>query len=193
MNKNKYEYPEEYFRIDDVGDLHIQWMFDRYAAMRLMQKLPLFDRAYDLMVERKNYSRKNAFGEMHGDVFMWVEKCGHSKIIVLEHQNGSLIFIRANYKFHIRELLHQSTYPPYKKAELKESTLGNFKRTDFDKGHNENQALRYGDARDIGYLGSMDMLIKGRERLEYANSRILNTIGLINFWEIYIDDPTELE
>lgn len=193
MKENNYEHPDQYFRIDDVGDLHIQWMFDRYAAMRLMQKLPLFDRAYNLMFERKNFSRGNAFGEMHGDNYMWVEKSDHFKVIVLEHQNGSLIFIRSDYKFHIRELLHAATYPTYKKAELKYSKLNNFRVTKFYEGKNTNEALRYGDARDTGYLGTCDMLIKGHERLEHANSRILSTIGLIDFWEVYIDDPTELE
>lgn len=183
-----WESPSKYFSLDDVGDLHLQWLIDRYAALRLKQRLPLFNRAFDLMTERGNYSRKNAFGEMHGDCFMWIEKCEHSRVICYENQSQRLLFIALNtYGFHIRYLAYKYSWI---KGSHKESKLETFKRTDF-KQTNENPAFQFCDARDEGYAVSTDGVI--HPKVDAASMDALSVIGLMDFWEPYLDDPTTLE
>jgi hypothetical protein len=194
--KEFYHRPEEYLPLDEVGDLHIQWFYDRYCALRLLQKLPLFNRAYDLLVKRGNFSRHNAFGEMHCDGYMWVEKCDHSKIIVEERQSYKMIFIYGEDKFHIRELDYKWAYPPGRRGFLRELTLKKFKDTNFKTvpdNRDSNPGFWLGDSRDKGYIVSMDMFLPGREKIDRASQGSLAAINSIDFWEHYIDNPNELE
>lgn len=183
-------HPEKSIRIDEVGDLHVQWFYDRYAAMRLLQRIPLYEVAYELLTNRGHFSRKNAFGEMHCDRYLWVEKCEHSEVIVEEGQSYlTLNIYKPGRAFHIRDLYYKYAFD---KTSLKGLTLSEYRKIDFKAGL-EGKIFRYGDTRDDGYLGSMDMYLKGHEKIDGANSRIMSAIKLIDFWQYYIEDPSCLE
>lgn len=189
--------------LSEVGDLHMQWFFDTYCALRLKKNVSeIFDRMYKLMEERGNYSRKNAFGEMAGDCYLWIEKCDHSKVIIYEGQSFQTMYIKSGLwdkhpgdtifeEFHIRALAYQWNYPPSRKVELKELTLkryreGNFKaqKTQHCSDHD---GLFFTDARDKGYLGSLRL-----GRMERSDQRCLWAINTMIYWEHYLDHPEDL-
>lgn len=196
--KEFYGDPEKYLCLDEVGDLHIQWFFDRYAALRMLQKMPIFDRAYELLTERKHFSRANSFGEMHCDGYLWIEKCEDVKVIVEERQSFRMIYIKDSYRFHIRELYYKYAWPSYRRKKLWGISISKFRDQRFKPSCPEDidsrfGAFTYGDARDEGYILSMDMLIEGFEKVEYANSGTLSAIKSLDFWVHYLDNPSELE
>jgi hypothetical protein len=181
--------PDKYLSLDDVGELHLQWFYDRYAALRLIQRLPIFNQAYEVMTERENFSRKNAFGEMHGDCYMWIERNAQSKVICYENQNERLLYISEEFSFHIRRLDYKYNWhrEPYKQAKLEV-----FRRTDF-KEAKDNPAFHYGDCRDVGYIGSVSMLLEGREQVESAGRKTLHALKMMDYWQPYLDNPNDLE
>ncbi len=179
--------------INDCGELYLGWFYDSYATEKLKRFLPIFDRAYKILIERKNFSRKNAFGEMHGDNYIWIEKCDHSKVIVFETQSCRYLIIREDgYSpgFHIRELYSQWAY---NRNRLRGLTVSRFRKFDFKTGQSqcENNGFFYGDARDEGFICSSNW---GSEfKLKDANRDALSVIGLMKYWETYLDNPDELE
>ena len=78
---------------DECGELYLGWFYDSYATEKLKRYLPVFEKAYNVLTERKNFSRRNAFGEMHGDNYIWIERCDHSKVIVFETQSRLFLMI----------------------------------------------------------------------------------------------------
>lgn len=199
FQKKFYNTPEKYVPISEIGDLHVQWFVDRYAALRMIKNMPIFEQAYSLLTERGNYSRKNAFGEMHCDGFLWIEKHPKIKVIIEERQSYKYIYIKEPCKFHIRALAYNLNYPEYRRTQLKGITIDGFRKQGFVSFCPDNVnaerfgAFTYGDARDEGYILSMDFLCKGMEKIEYADSRTISAIENMKYWQVYLDDPTELE
>lgn len=178
----------------DCGELYLGWFYDSYATEKLKRYLPVFERAYKILTDRNNFSRKNAFGEMHGDNYIWIEKCDHSKVIVFETQSCKFLMIckDAEYfpEFHIRELYSQYAY---KRNQLKGLTVSKFRKFNFKTGQSqsENNGFYYGDNRDEGFICSTGF---GEElKVEDANRDTLSVIGLMKYWERYLDNPDELE
>lgn len=193
-NKHFHRNPAKYLPLSEAGDQRIQWFMDKYAGLRLLQRLPLFEKAYTLMKERGNISRKKAFGEMHGDNYMWiieVPEKSYLKVIALEMQSNMILFIKDGGSFHIREVYYPNIFPAYRKHELTFCSLKNFIKTKF-RQYEGNEGYVYGDSRDSGYLGSTT-LIPGCESIDGANRRILHAIELMDYWEPYLNDPDELE
>jgi len=189
--------PEQYLRIDDVGDLHVQWFYDMYAAKRLLKNIPIFERAYELLTTRKNFSRRNAFGEMHGDNYLWIEKHDKIKVMVHEGQSYRYIFIMNGHIFHIRALEYQFNFPPYRKKQLQGITISKFRKQGFKdeclNGKDRFDAFSYGDNRDSGYILSANLQIKNHEKVEYADLRTIYAIKSMEYWVPYLDDTTQLE
>jgi len=203
-NERWFHHPERLTSIDDVGEQEIRWLQQKFYTLRLISVIPLYERAYDFMVKRGNFSRKNAFGEMHGDRYMWVEKCDHSKIIVYEEQSCKIIYIYTFGdpfpQFHARELYYKYSYPTWKKTELKGITVEKFRNQNFltgtinswvSKSKTERfDAFEYGDGRDRGYLFSCKGI---NDKLEDVANFTGYAIKNIEYWETYIDDPSQLE
>lgn len=212
MKDEFHKHPENYLSIDEIGDLHIQWFYNKYAALRLKSVLPIFERAYELLTERGNFSRKNAFGEMHCEGYLWIEKHDEIKVIVEERQSYSNIYIYDGYSFHIRALDFATNYPQHRKNELKNIKLKGFIEQGFkpfcpnDYNIKTFDAFTYGDSRDDGYIVSVSGLYKSNEMPEeirkmfknliscdYADSRTLYMLDSLNFWTHYLDNPDDLE
>lgn len=180
--------------INDCGELYLGWFYDSYATEKLKRYLPIFDKAYNLLTERGNFSRKNAFGEMHGDNYIWIEKCDHSKVIGFETQSCLFLMIRNNNgyfkEFHIRELYSQLAY---NKNQLRGLTISKFRKFDFKTGQSQsdNNGFFYGDHRDNGFICSSESI--GELKLSGATRDTLSVIGLMGYWETYLDNPEELE
>jgi len=179
--------------INECGELYLGWFYDSYATEKLKRYLPIFDKAYTVLTERENFSRKNAFGEMHGDNYIWIEKSDYSKVIVFETQSCKFLMIREDGHFpafHIRELYSQWAS---KSSQLKGLTVSKFRKFDFKTGQSqsENNGFYYGDSRDEGFICSSDW--GGELKLKDANRNTLSVIGLMKYWEHYLDDPNELE
>ena len=180
--------------MNDCGELYLGWFYDSYATEKLKRYLPIFERAYNVLTERKNFSRKNAFGEMHGDNYIWIEKCGHSKVIVFETQSCLFLMICKDteyfQEFHIRELYTQFAY---KRSQLRGLTISKFRKFNFKTGQSqsENNGFYYGDHRDNGFICSSDY--SGEFKLKDANRDTLSVIGLMTYWEHYLDNPEDLE
>ncbi len=180
--------------MNDCGELHLGWFFDSYATEKIKRYLPIFDKAYNVLTERKNFSRRNAFGEMHGDNYIWIEKCEHSKVIVHETQSCLFLMIWKDSEyfpeFHIRELYSRWAY---NRSLLRGLTVSKFRKFDFKTGQSqsENNGFFYGDSRDEGFICSNGM--GGELKLENANRDSLSVIGLMKYWETYLDNPDELE
>jgi len=202
--KDWFRHPERLTEISRVGDLHVEWFLLNYVERRLESYMSLFDEAYKLMTKRKNFSRRSAFGEMHGDNYMWVCKCDHSQVICLETQSCKFLYIRkSNHHepdttystFHIRQLWTKYLYCPGESARLKGLTLKMFKDNDFSSingSFDSNKGLWFGDNRDNGFVLSINKVndhVYGDVDFEMAVSVIDN----MAFWEIYLDDPTQLE
>jgi len=193
--------PELITEISEMGDYYVQEFLDNYAGKRVEQLMPLFDRAFKLLTEREHYSRKNAFGEMHCDSYMWIEKCEHSQVIVYEIQSARFMFIKENKydetygsdeppmfgKFHIRQLYFKYQYPTWMKAKLADAKLKHFRKIDFKP--------LYCDSRDIGYLGTAthDILRRGETKVKDATMQTIKVMDMMKFWEVYLDNPEELE
>lgn len=201
--ENKYEkfykHPNKYIPINELGDLYLNWFNERYAALRMIKNLPIFNKAYKLLTERKNFSRNNAFGEMHCDGFLWVIKHDKIKVIVEERQSYKYIYIDNGSKFHIRALDYHGNYPAYRRNELKGISEIKFKKQGFqpycpkDVNTQRFGAFTYGDSRDEGYIMSMEYWLKGHEQCDYANSRTIAAAQMIEYWIPYLDNPDELE
>jgi hypothetical protein len=195
--KQFYNTPEKYLPIDDLGDLYIQWFYNRFAALRMLKNMSIFDKAYKILTERKNFSKKTAFGEMHGDGYIWVERHPEIKVIVEEWQSYRLIWIKDSYKFHIRRLYYQYNYP--QNSVPKSFTIAAFRKQEFHpycpSDYNEKRfdAFTYGDNRDGGYVLSMDFLSKGFENSEYADRSTLFHIDSLKYWDAYLNNPQDLE
>ena len=127
---------------------------------------------------------------MHGDNYMWIEKCSHSNVIVLETQSCLFVFIQSKSKydksFHIREL-----YSKYRwhNSELKGLTLKKLRQADFKPTTQDMKSLYYGDNRDEGYICSTDW----EGNIKDAEKKTLSVIESMKYWEIYLDDPSQLE
>ena len=193
-----HENPDKYLRIDEVGDLHLQWFYDKYAALRLLKNIPIFERAYDLLTERKNFSRRNAFGEMHGDHYLWIEKHPKIKVLVDQDQSHRYIYLMDGHRFHIRALEYEYNCPVYRRKQLKGITVAKFRKQGFKTKCQDNQdkrfgAFSYGDERDDGYILSADLSIKYHEKVEYADIRSISAIKNMEYWVPYLDDPEQLE
>jgi len=199
-SENWYDHPERIQEANDVGDLYVQWFLDNYVGGRLDKNMDLFNRAFALLTERGHYSRDNAFGEMHGDCYLWIEKCEHSQVLVYEQQSSRILFIKENLydetygedkpmfgKFHIREIWYKYAYPSWKKAQLKGYKLKDWRKADFKPS--------YGDARDIGYVATAEHnTLRGYETsIKDATMRASAIIDLMGFWEVYLDNPEDLE
>ena len=196
-----YNNPEQIQEGSDVGDLHVQWFLDNYVGGRLDQHMDLFNRAFALLTERGHYSRENAFGEMHGDCYLWIEKCDHSDVLVYEMQSSRTMFIKEHKwdetyggteppmfgRFHIRDLYYKYAYPAYKKEQLKGAKLKDWRKKDF--------IPQYSDSRDVGYIGSAEhnILREYKTTIKDATLRTSCIIDFMGFWEVYLDNPEELE
>ena len=191
--------PDKYIPIDELGDLYLRWFNERYAALRMIKNMPIFEKAFNLLTERGNFSRDNAFGEMHCDGYLWVMKHEKIKVIVEERQSYKYIYIDDGSSFHIRALDYQSNYPAYRRNELKGITEAKFKKQGFkpycpqDVNSKRFGAFTYGDARDEGYIMSMEYWFKGHEKCEYADGRTISAAQMIEYWQVYLDNPNELE
>lgn len=211
--KELWKTPEKILSLDDVGELHLQWMIEYFAAERLIQRLPIFDKAVEVMTERGNFSRKNAFGEMHGDCYMWIEKAD-CPVICYEDQNNRLLFIKSNScKFYIRQLAYGANIYNWGRS-FSNCKLSTFRTTGF-KQCDENPAFRYGDSRDSGdrcSAGLFGMPVASLEELEElgipakfhlpnnemnkvdnADFHTFYALKLMDYWEPYLDNPDELE
>lgn len=183
---------ESYISVDYLGDYAIQSIYDRYTAKRLIQRLPIFDKAYKLLLERGNFSRRKSFGEMHGDNYIWIEKCQDKgrRVIVQEAQSFSVVFIDDKTSFHIRRLKYRYSFGMETK-DLKGCTLKKYREIDFKP--NSEGLLRFGDARDDGYEASMSTYLIGHEKVDNSNISTLFIIGLMDYWEYYLEDTNRLE
>ena len=197
--ENFYRNPDKHIPIDKLGDLYLNWFYERYAALRMLKNLPIFEKAYKILTDRKNYTRKNAFGEMHGDGYLWIVPHPKIKVIVEERQSFRYIYISDGYKFHIRALDYECNYPALKKNELKGITIQKFRKQGFvpycsmDVNAKRFDAFTYGDRRDDGYVLSMEYCLKGFEKVDNPDGWSLSAIKNLEYWEIYLDDPSELE
>ncbi|MCK5019017.1 MAG: hypothetical protein KAS32_18295 [Candidatus Peribacteraceae bacterium] len=195
-----FDYPKNIVAASEIGDYEVQNFLDNYIGGRLDQNMELFDRAFALLTERGHYSRKNAFGEMHCDSYMWIEKCEHSQVLVYEIQSARFLFVKENKydetygeeracfgKIHIRELYFEHAYPAWKKNQLKNAKLKHFRDADFK--------MRYGDSRDEGYIGTAEhaILRNYETSIKDATMRTASIIDMMCFWEVYLDNPDELE
>ena len=194
-----YKNPQKYIPLDDLGDLYLGWFYDRYVALRMLKNMPIFERAYELLTERKHYSRNNAFGEMHCDGYLWILKHDTIKVIVEERQSYKYIYINDGNHFYIRALEYKYNYPPYRRKELKGITEAKFKKQGFkphcpqDPNEERFDAFTYGDSRDDGHLLSMDYWLKGHEKAENSDGHSIAAIKSLEYWVYYLDDPNELE
>ena len=145
-----------------------------------------------MLAERKHYSRANAFGEMHCDGFLWIEKCEEVQVIVEERQSYRFIYIKDSTSFHIRELYYKWVYPAYNKKRLSGLTIPKFRKQGFKHYCPEKDRFKgftYGDCRDSGYILSMNMYGNVFDKADRADERTLFAIDCLNFWEVYLDDP----
>jgi hypothetical protein len=183
--------PDKYLPIDELGDFYLRKFNDRYAGLKAVKQIPLFEKAFKILSDRGCYSKELAFGEMHGDGYLWVLKHKDIKVIIEQQQSYKLVYILDGLHFHIRALDYAMNYPQYRKTELKDITETRFKSIGF-KLNNTFKAFTYGDERDSGYILSM-CLIKGLESIEGSNTRTINVLELMKNWEYYLDNPDELE
>ena len=193
------ENPAKYIHIGDDGDNIIKELNKNYAGLRMLKQMTLFDRAFKMLTERGHFSRKNAFGEMCRDGYMWVEKHENVQVIVEVRQSYMHIFIKDGYRFHIRALDYKYNYPPLRKQELKGITVAKFKAQGFRPTTNKDfDAFRYGDNRDEAYIFSMVYMPPRRAGDEEimivngVNDRTLFIIDSLSFWEHYLDNPDDI-
>lgn len=193
-----YRNPDEYIPVDEIGDMYLNWFFERYAAIRMMKNLPIFKKAYRTLTKRGNFSREDAFGEMHCDGYLWIEKHPTVKVIIEERQSFKYIYMYDGFHFHIRALDYAYNYPDHRKRELKGITIEKFRKQDFaphcpEKISERFDAFSYGDRRDDGYILSMDCYMKGFEKVDSPDMRTISAITNLEYWVHYLDDPSELE
>jgi hypothetical protein len=172
MEKNKefYENPEKYLRIDE---------------------------AFEVLTERGNFSKETAFGEMHGDGYMWIVQHESVKVIVNQEQSFCYIYIDDGDNFHIRGLEYDGYYPSFIQSEFKRITVDKFKKQGFkpscpDDGNKRFDAFTYGDGRDIGYVLSVKYSRYGT-KCEYVNDRTIWGIRNMENWSAYLENPENLE
>jgi hypothetical protein len=213
-NEEFFMNPDKYLKIGDIGDLHLEWFNARYAYLRMMEYMPLFDRAYKLLTERKHFSRKNAFGEMHGDGCLWIEKADNVQVIIEERQSYRRAYIKSETRFHIRALSYQWNCPSWRRTMLLGCTIKKMKNQGFKPTvdyKNGAPNFLYGDSRDVGYILSMELDWQSKFLDECLGAEKAGTIpsmkkgidsfcdytigGItcIKFWEVYLDDPKLLE
>lgn len=205
-NKTKKDYqefyrnPNKHIPINEMGDLYLRWFNQRYAALRMIKNLPIFEKAFKLLTERGNFSRRNAFGEMHCDGYLWVMKHEKVKVIVEVGQSHKHIFINDGFDFHIRALSYDSNYPAYRRNELKGITEKKFKEQGFEPYCPEDYesgrfgAFTYGDGRDDGYILSIKCLgMADHAECDFVNNKTIGAIERMEYWEKYLDNPEELE
>ncbi len=195
-NEEFYKHPEKHLTIDDMGDLHLRWFNQHYAALRMLKNKPIFDKAFKILTERGNFSRSNAFGEMHPDGYLWIEKHDTIKVIVEEWQSSRRIYIDDGYNFHIRALEYKYNFPEYRVAMLKGITIDKFKKQGFKPfcpDINRFKGFTYGDERDDGYILSMYYLGSYYVECKYVNDMTLPVISRMESWEYYLDNLDELE
>ena len=188
--KEIYNFVANGMPLGDMGNIYLRRLSERYTARKFLSKIPIFEKAYELLTERKNFSRRKAFGVMHGDRYIWIEKCKHSQVIVEEGQSYKFIFIFNYDYFHIRQVYYKYAMLEDKRKCL--PTLKKFRETDF-KLDSKNKGLYYGDNRDEGYLGSLKHSLRGFESVESGNQECLYAIKTLDYWEIYLDNPDNLE
>lgn len=152
--------PEKFLPIDESGDFHIERLNKKYAARRLQKNMYIFEMAYKVLTDGKHFSEKKAFGEMHGDCYLWVEKHDKIQVIIYQAQSYRHIYIKDGSTFHIRSLDYSMNYPSYEKTRLKGITIAKFKKQGFEpfcsndvnKRQHDFEAFTYGDARDAAYI-----------------------------------------
>lgn len=180
--------------LNDVGDYEIQKLFNAYACERMLENKSIFDRAYDYLVENEMFSSEEAFGEMHADGYLWVEKHDEVKVIVEERQSYRFIYIDDGKSFHIRALDYEFNYPEARRKELEGVTVDRFREQDFRPNSNSKfEAFQYGDTRDEAYVLSLEYFLEGHEKCDYADGATLFAIRGLEFWKPYLEDPTTLE
>lgn len=193
-----WKYPEKYVPISDVGHDRVINFYGRFAVSYLVKVMPIFNRAYDLLTKMGKYSEKDAFGEMHGDRYLWIEKHDTIKVLVLKEQSHSFIYIKDGCSFYIRALEYGKEATEIKKYRSQNFKLG--------------KALyfKYGDGRDRKHVFSCGMVIekvpKGTSSNELVkalqgvsessttdnpNYHTIHAIEQIAEWEYYLDNPDE--
>lgn len=206
MNKQEarefWNNPTDHLELTDVGDLHIGWLIERFAAERAKSRIETVIKAYDVCVTGKHFSRAKAFGEMHADGYIWVEKTDdpNVKVIIEERQSYKRAYILYDKKykkeFHIRDLYCKWAYPTYRKIELKGITIANFRKQGWkhvcpNVPSARFNAFTYGDCRDAGYIASMDYWTDGliEPKIDSATTYTLGALRCIEFWDYYLDNP----
>lgn len=203
--------PNKYLPIDETGDSFIQSFFNKYTALRMIKNMPIFDKAYKVLTERGNFSREDAFGEMHGDGHIWVEKHPKIQVIVEEQQSFRHIFIKDGSNFHIRGLEYDMNYPIHNRTRLKGITISKFRKQNFvpfcpnDVNVTRFNGFTYGDSRDEGYIFSghlpitkssnkdIELLLGQTITCDFADSRTLYAIKSMEFWVHYLNNIDDLE
>lgn len=211
-----YNNPETYIPIDEMGDLYLNYFRCKYAALRMLKNLPIFERAHKVLTEGHHYSHRTAFGEMHGDGYLWSPPHPIAKVIVEQWQSYRHIHILHPGSYHIRALAYAGNYPRHRSAELTGITEAKFRQHDYlPKCHPakqwslNNRGFTYGDARDKGYILSMGIgdfaSAKTELELKYArgllesqpakdvNDHTISGIRSIETWLHYLDNPEDLE
>ncbi len=207
-----WQHPEKYIPIDDVGHDRLLNFYGRFAVLLLQKNMPIFERAYEVLTERGNYSRDNAFGEMKGDRYLWVEKHPSIKVLVLEAQSYSFIYIKDGFSFYIRAIANKLDYPEYRKVQYKNSTIEKFRKCGF-KISKSFSAFAYGDGRDDCHIMSCEgmyglkdvpeekqsndlvkaiMAVNCMRTTDNPDYRTIRAIEDIAQWEYYLDDPDDL-
>lgn len=192
-----YKNPENYLSIDEIGDLELDWFTKNYVGLRFMKNKPIFDKAYEVLSQRGNFSKENAFGEMHGDGYLWIVPHDSVKVIVNEQQNFCYIYIDDGEDFHIRGLEYDGYYPSYRQHEFEGILVERFEQQGFkpscpEDGTKRFNAFTYGDGRDTGYVLSVYYSNYSND-CKYVNDRTLWGIRNMEFWSAYLDNPEKLE
>lgn len=201
FGENFWKYPAKFVPINDVGHDRIQNLYGRFAIVYLLKNMPIFTRAYTYLREQNNFSEKEAFGEMHGDKYLWIEQHDHAEVLVLKEQSHSFIYIKNGASFYIRSLEFGKEAAAIKKYRL----------SGFKPGSGNADSFRYGDGRDKNHVLSAQLLLPDTsERVatsefaeqmkelsssittDNANYHTIHAIEEIAQWEHYLNDPDEL-
>lgn len=89
----KFKVPSQAIPLNDSGDYKITKLYEQYWGQRLLKSVETFEAAYKLLTELKHFSRRNSFGEMCHDRYLWIEKHPKVKVLVYEAQSYRTIYI----------------------------------------------------------------------------------------------------
>ncbi len=203
--------------LDEMGDRDLDQFVKNHYALRIEKVIPIFDKAYKVLSERGHFSRDNAFGEMCHDRHIWIIPHDDVDVIVSEQQNYEFIYIR--YKdymynnFHARTL--ESEWKELDDKEIKEYTVSveQFERQEFKPYYHPTDNKKTfssfcsGGGNDEGYVFSMEYAsLMGfnkdvnrksidnfiRPKLSSYNPICRAALVDIEYWESYLDNPSEL-